>query len=72
MVTEDDIEAFREMNAGGFIAIHKMIRLEEQGLDIKRYFSEEQLRMAARGARAMAVIIGWQDEMILHESLAPK
>mgnify|MGYP001766429861 CR=1 FL=1 len=48
MVTEEDIEAFREMNAEGFAAIHKMIRMEEQGLGIKRYFSEDQLRMAAR------------------------
>lgn len=72
MITEDDIEAFREMNADGFAALNRLIRVEEQGRLPKKALTDAQLLLAAKGARALSTIIYWQNQIIEKESLAPQ
>ncbi len=72
MITEDDIEAFRQMNADGIAALNRLIRVEEQGRSPRKCLTDAQLTLAAKGARALSVIIHWQDQFLQNESLAPK
>ena len=64
LISQDDIEAFREYNAGALSQAAEYARRAEKGLPVDRWASTRQAYLVAQGIRAMQQIIALQTEAI--------
>ena len=64
MISQDDIDAFRDYNAVALSQASEYARRAESGLPVDRWASTRQAYLVAQGIRAMQQIIALQTQAI--------